>query len=980
MDLGIPAGYIERLAKPRYVFAVLAVAGAVGLRLALDPLLGAQSPYLPLAAAVLVAGRLGGRGPALTATALGCLSAWYFFVEPRFSWSIAQSYDLVGLGLFSVIGIGVSFLETGDAVPSETVAAARLKSKSVDPVGTPLVRRIAMLAGGALAIGILASLLWSGLTRSMEAERWVEHTYQVLNAATSVGSSLEVAETSQRGYLLTGNDRYLEAFRAAVASEQAGSVALRRLTVDNQVQQVRLEEFDRLAQTSLARLDSTIEVRRQQGLAAAIGLVRSGNSRDLMDQFRSQLHAVEDEERALLHRRTTEAGVADSRTRWILGLGSGSLVILLLLAGAALERHIHRLHQTEKLLARQARLIDLSHDAVITADGNRVITGWNSGAERMYGWTPAEAAGKTIHELLHTSSNVAVAEIDRVLAGAERWDGELVHTRADGRQIVAESRQVLLRDDAGAAAGYLEINRDITDRRRAEDALRESARQFQTLANGIPQLCWMANEDGWIFWYNERWYQYTGTTPKDMEGWGWQAVHDPHALAGVMERWQASLASGEPFDMVFPLRGADGLFRPFLTRVMPVRDGDGKVVRWFGTNTDISEQRETEEALRESRAKLEAALASMTDAVFISDGEGRFLHFNDAFATFHRFQSKDECHKNLADYPAVLDVFLPEGAPAPLERWAVPRALRGEVGTNAEYTLRRKDTGECWVGSYSFAPIRDPKGAIAGCVVVARDITDRKRAEGEIRRLNADLEQRVLDRTAQLAASNKELEAFAYSVSHDLRAPLRGIDGWTLALIEDYCGDCQKLEGRGRKYLDRVRSETQRMGHLIDDLLQLSRITRSEMHRAVVNLSDTAESIAARLRESHPQRRLEFAIQPGLTAFGDARLLEVALTNLLQNAVKFTGPREHARIQFEATECDGQPAFAIRDNGVGFDMAYAGTLFGAFQRLHNESEFPGTGIGLATVQRVIHRHGGRVWAEAEPDRGANFYFTLGAER
>ncbi|HTX34869.1 MAG TPA: PAS domain S-box protein [Bryobacteraceae bacterium] len=980
MDFGIPAGFIEKLAKPRYVLALLAVAGAVGLRLALDPLLGTQSPYLPLAAAVLVAGRLGGRGPALGATALGSLSAWYFFVEPRFSFTVTQPYDLVGLGLFGVIGVGISLLEAQDGAPSGTAAAGRWENRSGGPVGVPAVRRTAMLAGGALAIGILASLLWSGLTRSMEAERWVEHTYQVLNAVTSVGSSLEVAETSQRGYLLTGDDRYLKSYRAALAAEQAGSLALRRLTADSRVQQARLKDFDRLAQTRLAVLDSTIQVSRQQGLPAAIGVVRTDVGKELMDQLRAQLHAIEDEERGLLHRRTTEAGLADSRTRWILGLGSGSLVILLLLAGAALERHIYRLHQAEKLLARQARLIDLSHDAVITADGKRVITGWNTGAQQMYGWTAEEAAGKTIHELLHTSSNVAIAEIDRVLAGADRWEGELVHTRADGRQIVAESRQVLLREDAGVAAGYLEINRDITDRRRAEDALRESAKQFETLANGIPQLCWMANEDGWIFWYNERWYQYTGTTPKDMEGWGWQAVHDPQALPGVMERWQASLTSGEPFDMVFPLRGADGVFRPFLTRVMPVRDGDGKVVRWFGTNTDISEQRQTEEALRESRTKLEAALASMTDAVFISDAEGRFLHFNDAFATFHRFQSKADCHKNLGDYPAILEVSLPGGDPAPLEQWAVPRALRGETAINAEYILRRKDTGECWVGSYSFAPIRDAHGAIAGSVVVARDITGRKRAEEEIRRLNTDLEQRVLDRTAQLAASNKELEAFAYSVSHDLRAPLRGIDGWTLALLEDYCGACEKLEGKGRKYLDRVRSETQRMGHLIDDLLQLSRITRAEMHRGAVNLSATAESIAARLRESHPQRRLEFAIRPGLTAFGDARLLEVALTNLLQNAVKFTGPREQARIEFEAAECDGQPAFAIRDNGVGFDMAYAGTLFGAFQRLHNESEFPGTGIGLATVQRVIHRHGGRVWAQAEPDRGANFYFTVGPDR
>jgi hypothetical protein len=567
--------------------------------------------------------------------------------------------------------------------------------------------------------------------------------------------------------------------------------------------------------------------------------------------------------------------------------------------------------------------------------------------------------------------------VDRILAREGRWDGELDHTRSDGRQIAVESRQVLQRDDVGGPAGHLEINRDITGRKQAEAALKESEEQFRTLANAIPQLCWTANADGWIFWYNERWYRYTGTTPEQMEGWGWQSVHDPAELPKVLDRWKSSIASGEPFDMVLPLRGRDGRFRPFLTLVMPVRDQAGKVARWFGTNTDISEQRRTEEALRESRAKLEAALASMTDAVFISDAEGRFIHFNDAFAAFHRFPGKEECAKTLAEYPAFLDVFLPDGTPAPLEMWAVPRALRGETATNAEYALRRKDTGESWVGSYSFGPIRDSDGRIIGSVVAGRDITESKRAEEEIRRLNTELEQRVRERTAQLEASNRELEAFAYSVSHDLRAPLRGIDGWSLALVEDYG---RRLDQRAIGYLDRVRSETQRMGHLIDDLLQLSRITRAEMHRQTVDLSLAAEAIAARLRETHPERRLEFAIRPGLTASGDARLLEIALTNLLHNAVKFTGTRAVARIRFESVERDGQAVFAVRDDGVGFDMAYASMLFGAFQRLHSESEFPGTGIGLATVQRVIHRHGGRVWAEAEPDRGASFYFTIGGEK
>lgn len=262
------------------------------------------------------------------------------------------------------------------------------------------------------------------------------------------------------------------------------------------------------------------------------------------------------------------------------------------------------------------------------------------------------------------------------------------------------------------------------------------------------------------------------------------------------------------------------------------------------------------------------------------------------------------------------------------------------------------------------------------------EIGERKRAEERVHQLNASLETRVAERTQdvreanlQLAAINKELEAFAYSVSHDLRTPLRGIDGWSLALLEDYSSE---LDERAKQYLDRVRSETQRMGQLIDDMLQLSRVTRVEMQRNPVDLTSLANGIAAELREAHPNRRIDFAVAPDLTAHGDAGLLRIVLTNLLSNAVKFTGTCPEAAIEFGESRQDGQSAFFVRDNGVGFDMAYAGTLFGAFQRLHKASEFPGTGIGLATVQRVVHRHGGQVWAQAQPGAGASFYFTIGS--
>ena len=239
--------------------------------------------------------------------------------------------------------------------------------------------------------------------------------------------------------------------------------------------------------------------------------------------------------------------------------------------------------------------------------------------------------------------------------------------------------------------------------------------------------------------------------------------------------------------------------------------------------------------------------------------------------------------------------------------------------------------------------------------------------------LNTNLERRVAERTAQLEAANKELEAFSYSVSHDLRAPLRSIDGFSQALLEDYA---DKLDQEGREHLHRVRASSQRMGELIDNLLGLSRVTRKEMRLETVNLSELAKNIAAELQQSQPERQVAFASAEGLRANADGGLMRVVLENLLGNAWKFTGKRADARIEFGVVQDNGKSAYYLRDNGAGFDMAYADKLFGAFQRLHGQKEFSGTGIGLATVQRIIHRHGGSVWAEGKVGAGATFYFTL----
>ena len=498
----------------------------------------------------------------------------------------------------------------------------------------------------------------------------------------------------------------------------------------------------------------------------------------------------------------------------------------------------------EKVIAGQAALLELAHDAIFVQDPTGHITYWNTGAERTYGFTRAQAAGQISRDLLRTRFPEPLARIEATVARHGRWDGELTHTTADGRSIIVESRWAAQRAPDGSLLGFMEVNRDITARRQAEEQIRRTA------------------------------------------------------------------------------------------------------------------------------ALLEAA----HDAIFVRDLDGRITYWNAGAERTYGFSRAQALGQISHD---MLSTRFPE----PLA--SIEAATTGSSSWDGELTQRCAD-GRTIIVESRWAAQRAPDGPLLGFMEVNRDITARKDAEREIllaaeevRAVNAALEGRVRERTVHLERANKNLAAFTYSAAHDLRTPLRALSGFAEILLDEY-GD--RLEETGRGYAGRIQEASRQMAARLDALLHLSQVSRAEMNLQDVDLSAEVTAICDQLRARDPGRRVRVTVQGSVRATADRPLIRTALQELLENAWKFTARREQATIEFgTAAVDDASLCCYVRDNGAGFDPAYAGKLFQPFQRLHDASDFPGTGIGLASVQRIIDRHGGRTWAEGTVDGGVTIYFTLAAE-
>ncbi|MCE3270011.1 MAG: multi-sensor signal transduction histidine kinase [Ramlibacter sp.] len=498
----------------------------------------------------------------------------------------------------------------------------------------------------------------------------------------------------------------------------------------------------------------------------------------------------------------------------------------------------------------------------------------------------------------------------------------------------------------------------------------ETQQRFWQLAQAMPQIVFTSDQQGRLEFVNQRWTEVTGFPREQALGSGWRHAVHPDDLPVVGERQAQMLKDGHEVQVEFRLRYADGSYRWQLLRAVPVPNQHGRPSSWFGTATDIDTLKQAQETL-----------ARQAEQLGIASRLTRMGNWRADLQTQRVALSEEVCA--VLDLPPdaeptlqqLFGMIVPQSVAAATELMA--RCVEHGESFDMELEMVTAAGRRVWVRSVG-EPIRDAAGRVVAIQGAQQDITLRMLMMEEIRRLNASLEERIAERTAQLSANeaalrlaNTQLEAFSYSVSHDLQSPLQRVGSFARLLQQELPA---APDSRAQHYLERILANADTMAQLIEGLLALAHVSELEIIRATVNLSEMATEILSRLQAEQAHRHVEWQVQPGLAVTADVRLMRSVLENLIGNAWKFTSGKADASIVVGASA--GRGEYFVRDNGAGFDMNYVDRLFGTFQRLHGEDEFPGTGIGLATVARAISRQGGRVWARSGPGEGATFFFTL----
>lgn len=650
----------------------------------------------------------------------------------------------------------------------------------------------------------------------------------------------------------------------------------------------------------------------------------------------------------------------------------------------------------QRLRASEERLrslMELSSDWYWEQDEHFRFVGLSDLVEHGSGFGVNEHLGKTRWELPTLGMTDADWAAHQAVLAAHQPFYDLEFRRPDvhGTPVYVSISGRPIFDPQGRFAGYCGIGKNVTARRLAELEVQRQRKELQQIFDAVQAQVWYVDTQARVVRHNRFAEMATGLGMEQVVGKTFLELDLLQEYAQSLHQdITAVLRSAAPRLGTVTSYSRQGESRWASIDKVPTFDADGKLLGVIVFIYDITALKQAEESIRRLNEELEDRVRARTTQLVVTyealrDSEERFRSTFAQAAVGMAHVALDGrfivVNQKLCD---ILGFTREELLVRTFHEITHPEDLQPDLGylhrlladEITSFTLEKRylrPNGRYIWANLTVALVRDAMGFPKYFISVVEDITQRKQAEEVIRTLNAELEERVRERTAQLSAVNKELEAFSYSVSHDLRAPLRAIDGFSQALLEDY-PEC--LDHTGTHYLHRIRAASQRMGLLIDDLLQLSRVTRHVLSRMPVQLSTLVDQILAELRASHPTRQVTCTVTPGVVAVADPNLIRIVLFNLLENAWKYTSKHAQARIEFGLLPATDLPVYFVRDDGAGFDMAYADKLFGAFQRLHRAKEFEGTGIGLATVERIVHRHGGRIWAEGEVERGATFYFTL----
>jgi len=655
----------------------------------------------------------------------------------------------------------------------------------------------------------------------------------------------------------------------------------------------------------------------------------------------------------------------------------------------ALTAELHRRQETEQQLRaaeesrrRLAAIVESSDDAIVGKSLDGAITSWNAGAERLCGYAAAEVIGRPFSLLVPPDRAGEVEEaIARLRRGERLQPYETVRQRKDGSLVQVSMSYSPIHDESGRLVGIAAIARDISDRKRVERALQESEERFRLMADTIQQLAWMARPDGHIFWYNRRWYEYTGASPAAMEGWGWQHVHDPQVLPQVLERWRASLATGEPFSMVFPLRGADGRFRPFLTRIQPLVDASGKVRLWCGTNTDISEQKRAEEDSR-FLADASTTLAGIVDYRSTLQKVARLAvpSFAD-WCTVDMLEPAGTLERLAVAHvdPSKVELALelhrrfPPEASASRGVWNILRTQSSKLVTEISDDELAASLGDpellsivrrLGLRSYLGVPLL-VRGKLLGVITFVAAESGRRYEAADLT-LAEDLANRaaVAIENARLYAELKDADRrkdeFLATLAHELRNPLAPIRN-SLQILKMPVAD-RELIDHSRQIMERQLAHLVR---LVDDLLDVSRVMRGKIVLRKQR-SDLTGIVAHALETTQPTidaegHELELSLPSApLEVEADAMRLAQVVSNLLTNAAKYT-PRG-GRIWLSAERADSHAVLRVRDNGIGIAPEMLDRIFELFVQVDNSVARAqgGLGIGLTLVRSLLEMHGGQV--------------------